>query len=104
MIGPEGRAVPARLRRQDSVRGGGCSRRPPCSSCRALSDFSLHPATLVLGILLAASDIDTVAIVGICVQVHDVAVLGSAHDPIRRYRPKILLRLSSICQKHVTRL
>src|SRR5438067_4538262 len=47
------------------------------------------------------SDIDTVAIVGICVHVHDVVVLGSAHDPIRRYRPKILLRLRRIREAHV---
>jgi hypothetical protein len=81
--------------------GAGCSRRPSCFSCRALSDFPLYPATLVLGILLAASDIDAVAIVGICVHVHDVVVLGSAHDPIRRYRPKILLRLRRIHEAHV---
>src|SRR5262245_18278942 len=98
---PDARSAADGFAVKDSVRGGGCSRRPSCSSCRALSDFSLHPATLVLGILLAASDIDTVAIVGICVQVHDVAVLGSAHDPIRRYRPKILLRLRRIRQTHV---
>jgi hypothetical protein len=73
--------------------GAGCSRRPSCFSCCALSDLPLHHATLVLGILVVATDIDTVAIVGICVQVHDVAVLGSAHDPIRWYRPKIFLRL-----------
>jgi hypothetical protein len=80
--------------------GAGCSRRPSCFSCGALSDFPLHPATLVLGILLVAS-IDTVAIVGICVHVHYVVVLGSAHDPIRRYRPKILLRLRRIHESHV---
>src|SRR5207253_8825697 len=47
------------------------------------------------------SDIDTVAIVGICVHVHDVVVFGSAHDPIRRHRPKILLRLRRIREAHV---
>src|SRR5437660_10209498 len=34
--------------------GAGCSRRPSCFSCRALSDFPLRRATLVLGILLLA--------------------------------------------------
>src|SRR5947209_2122788 len=34
--------------------GAGCSRRPSCFSCRALSDFPLRHATLVLGILLLA--------------------------------------------------
>src|SRR5262249_44124265 len=77
------------------------SRGSSCFSCRALSDFPLHPATLILGILLAASDIDTVAMVGICVHVHDVAVLGPAHDLIRWYRPKILLRLRHIREAHV---
>src|SRR5262249_24545864 len=75
--------------------------RPSCFSCRVLGDFPLYPQTLVLGILLAASDIDTVTIVGTCVHVHDVAVLGSAHDPIRRYRPKILLGLRGIRQTHM---
>ena len=36
------------------------------------------------------------AIVGICVHVDGVAVLGSAHEPMRRYRPKIRLQLVRI--------
>ena len=77
-----------------------CSRRPSCCSCRRFG-FPLQPETLIFGILPAAADIDTVAIVGICIHVHDVAVLGSAHEPMRRYRPKILPQLSGIRGTHV---
>ena len=91
--------LPSLCRRSSEV-SAGCSRRPSCCSCRR-SHFPLQPATLVLGILLAAADVDTVAIVRICVHVHDVAVLGSAHQPTRRYGPKILLQLSGIRGAHL---
>ena len=56
----------------------------------------MHPQTLVLGIFLLTTDIDTVAIVGIGIRVLDAAVLGPPHDAMWRPRAKILQPLGRV--------